>query len=85
MLRSCWQDYLAPEVFTIAASPKGSVHYTGKVDVWAAGVIYYIMLCGYPPFYPEDDEIINMIKVSPGAGATLTPNPQRPKNTNPNP
>ena len=54
MLRSCWQDYLAPEVFTIAASPKGSVHYTGKVDVWAAGVIYYM--------------IINMIKVSPRAG-----------------
>ena len=77
MLRSCWQDYLAPEVFTIAASPKGSVHYTGKVDVWAAGVIYYIMLCGYPPFYPEDDEIINMIKVSPRA--------QPPKNTNPKP
>ena len=57
------QDYLAPEVFTIAASrKKGDVHYTGKVDVWAAGVIYYIMLCGYPPFWPEDDEIINMIK-----------------------
>ena len=35
------QDYLAPEVFTLAAKRnKGHVHYTGKVDVWAAGVIY---------------------------------------------
>ena len=57
------QDYLAPEVFTLAAKRnKGHVHYTGKVDVWAAGVIYYIMLCGYPPFWPEDDEVVNMIK-----------------------
>ena len=57
------QDYLAPEVFTIAASrKKGENHYTGKVDVWSCGVIYYIMLCGYPPFWPEDDEIVKMIQ-----------------------
>ena len=37
------QDYLAPEVFTIAASrKKGENHYTGKVDVWSCGVIYYL-------------------------------------------
>lgn len=69
------QDYLAPEVFTIAASrKKGEVHYTGKVDVWSAGVIYYIMLCGYPPFWPEDDEIIKMIQqITGGAFAFHSP------------
>ena len=38
------QEYLAPEVFAIAtARNKCDVQYNGKVDVWAAGVIYYIV------------------------------------------
>ncbi|CAL9699979.1 unnamed protein product [Knipowitschia caucasica] len=41
--------YVAPEIISESG-------YGLKVDVWAAGVITYILLCGFPPFRSESGQ-----------------------------
>ena len=46
--------YISPEII------KGN--YDEKCDIWACGVILYILLCGYPPFTGNSDkEVYNII------------------------
>jgi len=47
--------YLAPEVLETLDTNEG---YTQEVDLWGIGVILYILLCGFPPFYGDDDDEI---------------------------
>lgn len=55
--------YTAPEVIT--CNSKGRLlknsltkanHYSKAVDVWSLGCFLYTILCGFPPFYDENQE-----------------------------
>lgn len=42
---------MAPEVVDAWVGDVSS--YDKKCDLWSLGIILYIMLCGYPPFYAK--------------------------------
>lgn len=41
--------YVSPEILM-------ETGYGLKIDVWAAGIILYILLCGFPPFVSPDNQ-----------------------------
>lgn len=46
-------EFMAPEV--VERFMDETLKYDKKADTWSLGVLIYIMLCGYPPFYGQCD------------------------------
>eukprot|EP00618_Florenciella_parvula_P002270 CAMPEP_0119465910 /NCGR_PEP_ID=MMETSP1344-20130328/816_1 /TAXON_ID=236787 /ORGANISM="Florenciella parvula, Strain CCMP2471" /LENGTH=289 /DNA_ID=CAMNT_0007498195 /DNA_START=183 /DNA_END=1049 /DNA_ORIENTATION=- len=44
-------QYAAPEILN--GVPHGK-----EVDCWSLGVVTYVLLCGFPPFYHEDEQVL---------------------------
>lgn len=49
--------YVAPQVLERS--------YTDKCDIWSCGVVAYLLMCGYPPFWGDTDAQI-LVKVTKG-------------------
>eukprot|EP00959_Pyramimonas_sp_CCMP1952_P090391 1892322-Pyramimonas_sp.AAC.1 len=47
-------QYVAPEILTA----QQGVKYGKEVDLWSAGVILFMLLSGYPPFYDENEPML---------------------------
>lgn len=49
--------YVAPEILR-------GVAYGKEVDMWSIGVILYILLCGFPPFYDDNNKKLFALIIS---------------------
>jgi len=61
--------YIAPEVLNLLDTGDP---YSKEIDLWAVGVILYILLSGFPPFHGDDEEEI-YDKITAGDWVFLAP------------
>lgn len=58
-VRLVWRTLVASHVAPQILEKKP---YDRAVDMWAIGIILYILLCGFPPFFETMEELYDAIK-----------------------
>ena len=65
--------YVAPELVRLSTG-ESEEGYSLNVDCWAAGVIMYMLLCGFPPFQSATGDVSELLEIV-GVGAFSFPSP----------
>ena len=53
-----YNEWIIISYFSLAPEIIAAKGYDSTIDYWSIGVILYVLLCGFPPFYEDTNELL---------------------------